>query len=141
MIKKFYQFINEEIDTDIVAGLNREDVEDQFLRISEVYECKIVIKTIIGGSDKKKWVILIFPNHSKDDRTTEDKLKKMKTIEQLKGIEEELNRIKIRIESMYDDVVVVFPNDKELFSWGDFYQSLTVKPSSFYIYIKSKPNK
>ena len=93
MIKKFKEFNESETDDDILGGISKIEIEDQFLRLVEILECEILeIKMC----------------HKREDIFEEDyyywhvKIKKPDLFNSTsKKTDEELETIKRRIESIH----------------------------------------
>ena len=93
MIKKFNEFNESEKDDDILGGISKDEIEDQFLRLVEILECEI---------------LEIKMEHKREDIFEDDyyywhiKIKKPDLFHTTSKItHDELEIIKSRIESMY----------------------------------------
>lgn len=104
MIKKFREYIKEKLEN----VMSEELVEDEFLRLKEVFNCRITIRNFIFYN--KIGVSVIVPvDVKKILMTKKNSTVKYSTIEwnqedenfkkSLMGIEKEVNLIKLRLES------------------------------------------
>ena len=141
MIKKFKEF-NETFKSPrnclhyIMMNIkeSRDELEDQFLRLKEVYDCGILINSLHGDTDIKSTrmsktqakkiigvLVYINPNFNRVGNKNRDK------------IMEELSNVKNRIESIYDPVNVNLYSDiipgstKEV---GEYFRMEIIPPLS-----------
>ena len=95
MIKKFNEYLKESRLGDFIT---KEDIEDQFLRLEEVFSCKVSAYSLNSLDDTTSMLIFVM---CKDRLNNEE-------------IENEISCIKSRIELMYPPIKVGISDRKKI---------------------------
>jgi hypothetical protein len=124
MIKKFRQYIKENKESKLEEVLSKDDIEDQFLRLREVFDCELNDLSEHQKRGDKYYIISV----SKKEIPTSQK-NIYDCIERSKmDMEEELIAIKNRMESQYPVSVKFVDRSHDFRSTKDIPTDLSHKP-------------